>query len=205
MTVTRLTAGNVAEIVSVLTDAFHDYPVMRYTLGVRQPYEARLPRLVELFVSSRALLEEPMFGVRDATGGLVGAAVTTSPVAPDPPHTLVELREVIWTELGDDARARYDEYVAATSQFTITEPHHHLNMIGVRRAQHGRGVARALLEAIHTLSEHDGGSAGVSLTTEVPSNVTLYEHFGYRVQGYARIAPDFETWTLFRPSVPTDR
>jgi len=46
VTVTRLTAGNVAEVVSVLINAFHDYTVMRYTLGVRQPYEARLPRLV---------------------------------------------------------------------------------------------------------------------------------------------------------------
>ena len=205
MTVTRLTAGDLGEIVSVLTDAFRDYPVMRYTLGVRQPYEARLPRLVELFVSSRAFRDEPMFGVRDPSGALIGAAVMTSPAAPDPPQRLLELRDAVWSELGADARARYDEYITATSQVAVAMPHYHLNMIGVRPAQHGRGVARLLLEAIHALSERDRGSAGVSLTTELPSNVTLYEHFEYQVQSYARIAPDFETWTLFRPSAPTDR
>ena len=200
MRVTRLTAGDVGEIVAVFADAFRDYPVMRYTLGVRQAYEARLPRLVELFVSSRALRTEPMFGMRDPSGALVGAAVMTSPAAPDPPQRLLELRELIWSELGADARARYEQYVTATSQFAIATPHHHLNMIGVRHAQHGRGLARVLLEAVHAVSDDDDGSSGVSLTTEVPANVALYEHFGYRVHGHARIAHGFETWTLFRPS-----
>jgi GNAT superfamily N-acetyltransferase len=200
VTVTPLGASDVGEIMAALSDAFFDYPVMRYVIGNRERYDERLPKLVELFVNSRALRDEPMLGVRDAGGGLLAAAVMTSRLAPEAPPRLLELRERIWSELGADARGRYDSYVAATSQFAVASPHHHLNMIGVRRAMHGRRLGRALLDAVHDLAASDPHSAGVSLTTESPLNVALYEHFGYRVQGYARVASDLETWTLFRPS-----
>ena len=39
---------------------------------------------------------------------------------------------------------------------------------------------------------------GVTLTTEDPSNVPLYEHFGYQVVGHARVAPGLESWGFFR-------
>jgi hypothetical protein len=74
-------------------------------------------------------------------------------------------------------------------------------MIGVRHAEMGRGLARPLLEAVARLSHDDPGSCGVSLTTEVPRNLTLYEHFGYHVVGHARVSPALETWGLYsRPS-----
>src|SRR5687768_14081770 len=100
MTVTALALDNVTEIVSVLSDAFHDYPVMQHILGPdtpgASPYPVRLHRLVQLFVSQRAYRNEPMMGVRDGSGMLVGAAVMTLPGSPDPPPTLVALRESIW-------------------------------------------------------------------------------------------------------------
>ena len=70
MTVTPLSFDNVVEIVSVLADAFHDYPVMRNILGpdvpgLGAPYNVRLHRLVQLFVSARAYRNEPLLGVRD--------------------------------------------------------------------------------------------------------------------------------------------
>ncbi len=203
MNVTVLSGDDAGEIVSVLSDAFYDYPVMRHVIGDRERYDERLPRLVELFVNGRALRDEPMFGLRDARGGLVAAAVMTSRVAPEAPPRLLTLRERIWSELGVEARARYDGFVAATSQFAVASPHHHLNMIGVRRSLHGRGLGRLLLDAVHFLAASDPQSTGVSLTTERAANVSLYEHCGYRVQGYARVASDLETWTLFRPSPNT--
>jgi hypothetical protein len=56
------------------------------------------------------------------------------------------------------------------------------------------------------LSRAHGLSSGVSLTTESRPNVALYEHFRYRVRGWARVGDGLETWTLFwkkgRPSMP---
>ena len=54
MTKIPLSFDDVPEIVTVFSDAFYDYPVMRYVLGPAHPYDERLRRLVELFVSRRA-------------------------------------------------------------------------------------------------------------------------------------------------------
>jgi GNAT superfamily N-acetyltransferase len=203
MSVTSLSIHNLVEIVSVLADAFHDYPVMRYVLGpdtpdAGAPYPVRLHRLVQLFASGRAYRNDPMLGMRDESGALIGGAVMTQPRPQDPPPTFVALRESIWAELGAAPRARYDTYAAAASFFATMAPHHHLNMIGVRRAQQGIGRARELLQAVHDLVGADATSCGVSLTTERAENVALYEHFGYRVVGHARVAPGLETWGMFR-------
>jgi GNAT superfamily N-acetyltransferase len=204
MAVIALSFDNVVEIVSVMTDAFHEYPVMRWTLGAdapgRPPYDVRLHRLIQLFVSGRAYRNEPMVGVRDERGVLIAAAVMSLPSPSDPPPVFIALRESIWAELGTDARGRYDTYVSAASFFGALGPHHHLNMIGVRRTYQGLGLGRELLAAVQKLAAADGSSVGVSLTTEVPDNVKLYEHFGYRVVGHKRVGPGLETWGMFRDS-----
>jgi len=86
----------------------------------------------------------------------------------------------------------------AANFFAARPPHHHLNMIGVRRAQLHRGLARTLLEAIHAAAGADPESTGVSLTTERADNLKFYERFGYSVAGHARVDPELETWGLFR-------
>jgi GNAT superfamily N-acetyltransferase len=194
-----LSQADVPAIVAVFADAFREYPVMRHVLGSGGAYDRRLDRLVELFVSGRAYRNEPMLGIRDADGSLVGAATTTLPAVQDPPADFVALRESIWAELGAPARAAYESFIAATQRFPFAAPHYHLNMIGVRRSHQGTGIARALLDAVHALSDASSESSGVSLSTEVPANVELYQHFGYRVHGHARVADDLETWVLFRP------
>src|SRR3712207_8832606 len=68
---TPLSFGDLADLVAVMSDAFHDYPVMRYVLGPAEPYDERLRTLVELFVSNRVYRNDPMIGVRDETGALV--------------------------------------------------------------------------------------------------------------------------------------
>lgn len=204
MSVTPLAFDHVVEIVSVLSDAFHDYPVMRYVLGPDAPgsgapYNVRLHRLVQLFVSNRAYRDEPMMGIRSDTGALVAAAVMSVPASPHPRPAYIALRESVWAELGADARARYDAYVTAAQFFAGVGPHHHLNMIGVRRAQQRVGLARELLAAVHTLATDDPASGGVSLTTERAENLPFYEHFGYKVIGHGRVSADLETWGMFRP------
>ena len=203
MTVTTLSFDQLVEVVSVLSDAFHDYPVMRYVLGpdvpgAGAPYKVRLHRLVQLFVSARAYRDEPMIGVRDDSGALVAAAVMSLPQASNPRPAFIALREAVWAELGADARSRYDAYMQAANFCAASPPHHHLNMIGVRRAQQRLGLARELLEAVHKVASGDPQSAGVGLTTERPENLPFYERFGYKVVGHARVGPDLETWGLFR-------
>jgi ribosomal protein S18 acetylase RimI-like enzyme len=147
----RLGTARVDEVVDVLCDAFRDYPVMQFVIGPGQDdYDDRLRRLVGFFVRRRLGGGAPLLGVsRD--GGLVAAAALTVPAESPPSADLVEMRVALWRALGDDARERYDRYGRAAGQFESDAPHHHLNMIGVRRAHAGRGCARTLLDAVAQL------------------------------------------------------
>lgn len=199
--VSVLGPSDVPEVVSVLGEAFHDYPVMRYVLGEEPEYENRLGALVRFFVMARVLREEIMLGI---SGGreLVAAALVSRPDGRPTPRQLADLREETWTILGSEARARYETFGEAAGRFTVESDHLHLNMIGVRGSRQGLGLGRRLLEHLHARSTADATSTGVSLTTEVETNVSLYRHFGYRPLGSARVGTAFTTWAMFRPDEP---
>jgi GNAT superfamily N-acetyltransferase len=196
--VQRLGPDRADDVVAALCDAFAGYPVMRHVLGPDTGNTTdRLATLVRLFVMARILRDEAMFGIPDGAR-LSGVAMVSVPGG-EPPSALVELRERTWGLLGMDCRTRYEAFVAATAPFGVDTPHLHLNMIGVRREMQGRGFARPLLEAVHALCRSTPGCGGVSLTTEDPRNLALYERFGYTVIGHAVVAPELETWGMFRP------
>lgn len=187
-----------------MADGFFGYPVMRWVVGGdgTDDLPARERRLIELFVRRRILRGGPAFGVSNrgnSTGkSLAGAAILTLPREPEPPADVAVLADDTWRVLGDAARRRYDAYAAAASFFDGVGPHHHLNMIAVRPAYMGQGVARPLLDAVRALAEADPGSSGVSLTTENPRNVELYRHFGFEVIAEAEPCPEFKTWGMFQ-------
>jgi GNAT superfamily N-acetyltransferase len=187
------------DVVEVFADAFQDYPVMRFTVGPDGDVAARVRRLVRLFVTRRTARGGPMYGLTGAGGDLTGATLLTLPVEPPPPPIVEEISAAAWHDLGKAAQLRYDAYAASSAFFGALPPHHHLNMIGVRRAHAGTGLGRRLLESVRRLSEGDPQSAGVSLTTENPRNVELYRHFGYEVVGHAPVGPGLETWGMFLP------
>jgi ribosomal protein S18 acetylase RimI-like enzyme len=192
-----LAPDDVPEVVSVLSESFFDYPVMRFVLGAEADYPERLDTLIGFFVMARVLRDEVMLGVR-APSGLTAAALVSYPSRGPSPAELGTVRERTWADLGADARARYERFGAATDPFEAVEDHIHLGMIGVRRSAQGQGLGRTVLEAVHQLSASDPSSAGVSLTTEVDRNVSLYQHFGYEVVGSARIESAVTTWGMYR-------
>lgn len=194
----RIGKDRLPDVVDVLCDAFADYPVMRYVLDGRdESYERRLRTLIHFLVMARVLRDEPMLGIAD--GARLGGAATVSYPKAAKSAELNTLRESVWAELGPAARERYEAFGTATSAFSIDAPHVELNMIGVRAAVRGTGLGRRLLTAVHRLSHENPRSEGVKLTTEDPENVRLYERFGYRVIGQAHVAPNLETWGMFRP------
>jgi GNAT superfamily N-acetyltransferase len=190
---------DVPAILDVFCDAFAEYPVMRYVLGPGGNSPSRLRQLIGYFVLRRVRLGGALFGARAADGTLAGVATMTAPVESVAPPDLLAARDRVFDALGHDARLRYEAYAKAATLFGSIGPHHHLNMLGVRRAWHGQGLGRQLLSAVSDLANADSQSSGVSLTTETSENVELYEHCGYTVIGEARVAEAFDTWGLFRP------
>ncbi len=185
----------------VLGEAFQDYPVMRFVLGPGGDYPGRLRTLVGFFLAARVFRGEPLLGAFHGDH-LAGVAIMSLPGDTPPPPALLERRQAVFSALGSAERQRYEAYGEASRTLHIAEPHHHLNMIGVRRAQAGKGIGRRLLDAVTTLAAADPGSAGVSLDTEREDNVRLYEHCGWRVTGHARVGPTLETWAMFRARAP---
>jgi GNAT superfamily N-acetyltransferase len=192
----RLTADRADDIVAVFCDAFHDYPVMRFVVGRSDDYDERLRHLINFFVKRRVQQSGPLFGLVE-NGQLLAAATMTLPNEPIMPPGSEALRTETWRRLGEGARDRYDTYATATKALAIAAPHHHLNMIGVRAAQKGQKLARPLLEAVRAQAVEDSNSSGVSLTTETPANLALYQHFGYEIQGQVHVSPGLQSWGLF--------
>lgn len=193
----RLVAEDeVADVVDVLWESFYEYPAMKYFIGAREDYGPHLRTLIHFFTMARFLRGEPVLGT-GAPGDLNGVALVARSWSETPPE-LTALGEKTWAVLGADARARYETFSAAGAPFVVEAPHLHLSMIGARRAAQGSGVGRALLDHVHRMSADDDAATGVSLTTEVKKNVSLYEHFDYKVLGHAVVSPELETWSMFR-------
>lgn len=188
--------GNIDEVVDVLCESFHDYPVMRFVLEGSKDYVHELDRLIHFFVTARVLRREWLIGSGEA-GSMSGVAIVSRPDGESPP-ALRDARDVLWQQLGDAARGRYEAFGAACATFGIDAPHIYLNMIGVRRAASGEGVGRRLIDHVHGMSAEDERSTGVSLTTEDEANVALYRHLGYEIVGEADVTPALHTWGFFR-------
>jgi GNAT superfamily N-acetyltransferase len=198
--VTRLGERDLDDVVSVLTDAFGGYPVMKHVLGESRDYASDLATLLRFFTNARFLRREPVLGVA-LDGEPTGVALVSFPEQPSPPE-LAPYRTQVWGILGSRAEQRYQSFGEATAGFFHGLTRTHLNMIGVRGGAQGRGIGRALLESVAQLALGRDGGDGVTLTTEVRSNVDLYLKFGYEVIGHAQVAPALETWGMLKRSRP---
>jgi GNAT superfamily N-acetyltransferase len=185
------------DVITVLCDGFADYPIMRYVLGDAGDYAARLHVLIGFFAGNRFLRNDAIISA-SVDGELRGVALCSLPDRVSPPE-MDQLRERTWATLGPDARIRYDRCVEVWTPLGVAEPNVHLNMIAVPPHYQGQGLGRALLDQVHALSLERDDSRGVTLTTEVESNVELYRHVGYEVVGRGTIAPGVETWEMYRP------
>jgi GNAT superfamily N-acetyltransferase len=187
-----------AQVVGVLCEAFHDYPVMRWVLGKDGDYEGRLRTLVGFFVQARVLRSEPIL-MEPESGRASAAALVSFPGRVTSPASMDDLRDAVWRELGPGPRGRYAAFGEACLPLSAPVPQVHLNMVGVSAAARGTGAARRLIERVHALSAAEEWSQGVGLTTEDPANVPLYQHLGYTIVGHARVSSHLETWAFFRP------
>lgn len=197
--IVRVTNDRAPELVAALCDSFRDYQVMRFVVGeAGEEYDDRLHTLISMFVAARVLLGDPMFAIEEANR-IVAVATTTPPGERKTHPDFPARREVTWKVLGEPAKARYETLVAIWETLSAPGLNVHLNMLGVCRSHAGRGLGRRLLEEVQSLSRHNPESIGVTLGTEDPKNVPLYEHCGYKVVGHARVTDDLETWYFFRP------
>jgi ribosomal protein S18 acetylase RimI-like enzyme len=189
-----------AQVVAVLAEAFGDYPALRYVIGpAGAEFQERLAALLGFFVAARRARGEPVLGVRSGEAW-AAVALATLPDAATPPAALGKARERTWALLGSDARARYEELGERWAGLAVREPHVHLNLVGVRKADRGRGLGAALVGAVVELSHTHPTSRGVSLSTETEANVAFYRALGFELRGAFEAGPGVRSWVMFRPT-----
>ncbi len=191
----RLGPPHREEVLAVLAAAFHEYPVMRFTLGSTQTYETDLRRLIGFYIDKRLLPGWPVLGVRDPSGWLVAATVVNDPDRDPSPATAAALT-ALRSAIGEEAFGRMSAFEAACDESEPKTRHYYVGMLGVHPTARGRGHAGRLLAMVHQMAA-DRGYDGVCLSTEDAGNLPFYRHHGYRIHAEARV-DTLTTWTLFR-------
>lgn len=92
--------------------------------------------------------------------------------------------------------SKFDEF----RERYATGPHYYLSTIGVVPEAQGRGLASRLIRPF--LDAADGEDVGSYTETMTPSNVPLYEHYGFRCEvEYNVPGTDLRLWSFYRPPV----
>jgi GNAT superfamily N-acetyltransferase len=164
-------------------------PSLRAAL-VRQAFRATAP----LFTRSGMA-----YGIGEP---LAGVAVWSAP-NPSSPALAALLNVNLLTLLASPLTLAFGRAAPIFAQFERLErqyapqPHYHLNTIGIIRAAQGRGLASKLIRPI--LARADAEGVSVYTETITPSNVPLYQHFGFAIcEQYDVPNTNLSLWSLLR-------
>ncbi len=168
-----------APVVSrALARAFGDDPMMRWFFPDDSSREDTLGRyFTTLF--TRQYAHHGVCERTDAAAAFWVAPEGQAQAVPDA-ETVQELQSL----LGDRATL-FRDAVEAAAEHAPREPHWYLAVIGADPAAQGGGHGAALLRS--GLAKADAAGLPVCLESSKPSNVPLYEHFGFTVREEFRL------------------
>ncbi|MEU4204709.1 GNAT family N-acetyltransferase [Streptomyces sp. NPDC045470] len=170
----RATVDDARLVSSTLARAFDDDPMMRWFFPDDASREAGLGRyFTTLF--TRQYAHHGVCERTDAAAAFWVPPEGQAKAVPDA-ETVQELQDI----LGDRAPLFRDTVMAA-AEHAPQEPHWYLAVIGADPAAQGRGHGAALLRS--GLAQADAAGLPVYLESSKPSNVPVYEHFGFVVRG----------------------
>jgi ribosomal protein S18 acetylase RimI-like enzyme len=165
-----------AAVTHILATAFHDDPLWCFLVPdekQRYPLAARFFRPAAYY----ALRAGQVYGVGDPPEGV---AVWGRPGAPP---RLFGLRSL--TVMLSPLFLPFLRIMPLVSRFETLhrkyapDPHYYLAILAVAPQSQGKGLASRLVRPF--LAEADADGKPVYLETNTPRNVSLYEHYGFRV------------------------
>ena len=183
---------------NILCAAFHDYPVPRFVIGERaSDYDGRLRQLINFFVEARLTRNIPLIGLYHQ-GDLLGVAVVSPPNEVAAPPELAKCQAQTERRLGREAMARFERYEQACQATDPGHVAHYLGMIGVHPDVHRRGLGSQLIDAVKARARSDPNSTGVTLNTELETNLPFYERMGF-IKGSETDVGPLHTWSFYWP------
>lgn len=198
VTLRPLTLGDLDRATLVQARAFLNDPLWVYLipdLRQRQIYLPRFSRVLFHF----GILNGQAYGVGDP---LAGVAIWS---APGQTTRLSAALRAGWPRLlfspflfqfvrAGEIFGRFGEM---QKQYA-PDPHYYLNTISVLPEAQGQGIASKLIRPFLAQADREGVSAYTETMT--PSNVGLYQHYGFQVMEAYRVpAKDLSLWAFFRP------
>ncbi|MFI0977385.1 GNAT family N-acetyltransferase [Streptomyces sp. NPDC021093] len=167
------TADDAPLISRTLSRAFVDDPMMRWFFTDEATREAALAR----YFSTLFTRQYVHHGVCERTAAAAAFWVPAEAQAKAVPDadTILELQNI----LGDRAE-QFGNAVETAAGHTPQEPHWSLSLIGADPEARGQGHGAALLRS--GLAQADAAGQPVYLESSKPSNLPVYEHFGFTMR-----------------------
>jgi ribosomal protein S18 acetylase RimI-like enzyme len=196
-----LTPADLESALAVQSRAFITDPLWCFLLPEESKRAVLLSRFFKVFVSA-GIRNNQAYGVGDP---LEGIAIWSAPGQPE--TGLSALVQAGFLNLFASrfvfslARAFpiFNQFDRMQKQYA-PDPHYYLNTIGVAPESQGKGVASKLIKPFLAQADEQGVSAYTETIT--PSNVSLYEHYGFRVmEVYLVPNTDLRLWSFYRPAV----
>lgn len=196
----QLATADVEQAAEVLGRAFYRDPLWLSLLpddteravAVRQSFRSFAPWFIR---------KQQAYGVGEP---LAGVAVWSRPNAAG--AGIAGLINVhLLTLLTSPLILRFRRVIPIFAQFDVmqrryaTEPHYYLSTIGVVPEAQGQGLASLLIKPF--LAQADAQAISAYTETMTPSNVPLYEHYGFRcMERFDVPQTDLSIWSLYRPA-----
>jgi GNAT superfamily N-acetyltransferase len=196
-TVRPATAADVPALAATIADAFFDDPTMLWIVPDDERRRVLSPAVFRPFVAGVQRLGDTWI-----TEDRIGAALWIPPGRLFPAEDEAEaVGQQVAEVLTEDELERIGALVAAKDEHLPTEPHAHLDLLGVRPPAQGRGLGTALLEAVLPRLDRDGIPAYTEATSD--RNRRLYERHGFAHLGDTTIPggpPLRRMWREPRPA-----
>ncbi len=181
----------------VLALAFENDPLMKYVFS-GPAYSRHIGDLFRFVCEARLELGWPIIGT-SSDGRLAGVACLSPPEDKAWPPSLAEKYDRFRSSINPESFDRLGRFSRLSRKHAPGQSHFYLAAIGVRPEFQGRGFSRVLLDAVGEMAESHAESTAVYLETTRPENVTLYEHFGYRVFATDVLDDAVDLWYMLRP------
>ncbi|MFE5482512.1 GNAT family N-acetyltransferase [Streptomyces sp. NPDC056527] len=172
------TIDDAAPIGRTLTRAFDHDPMMRWFFPDDASREASLGRYFTT-IFTRQYVRHGVCERTEAAAAFWAPPEAQAKAVPDA-ETIRELQDI----LGDRALL-FRDAVETAAAHTPQEPHWSLALIGADPAVQGQGHGSALLRS--GLAKADAAGLPTYLESSKPSNIPVYEHFGFTVREELRL------------------
>ncbi|MBE2267137.1 MAG: GNAT family N-acetyltransferase [Anaerolinea sp.] len=186
-------------VIEVLATAFENDPLWQYLV----PDLARRRIVIRKFfrVGFRlSVAAGQAYGVGEP---LTGVAVWSLPQRQRANPLIVlngDLLALIFSSgVGAIAKAApiFSQFDRLHTTYAPEQPQYYLNSIGVLPEAQGKGLASQLIKPFLEQADKEGLSAYTETMT--PSNVPIYEHYGFKVMEEYRVPQtDLAIWSLYR-------